>query len=142
MLAASRLILVSILASSWSLSDQEGTNVRPAGIPKMRLCLSISGGHAVGFPTRDAVIRSSDGRICTSIPSEAVVLPHAESSAPSDPCLGSGFRGGGANPPEPMYLPQRLAKRVFVHVDTLVPLTPFSAQFAHDARGQILVNFK
>lgn len=52
MLAASRLILVSIRAPSWSLFDHGSTNVRPAGVPKMRLCPSASGGHAVGFPTR------------------------------------------------------------------------------------------
>ena len=52
MLAASHLILVSILAPSWSLSDQDRTNVRPTSVPKLRLCPSAIGGYEVGFPTR------------------------------------------------------------------------------------------
>ncbi len=143
MLAASRLILVSILASSWSLSDQEGTNVRPAGIPKMRLCPSASGGHAVGFPTRDVVSSAYRMGASTSLFSQGQSCRHMLSRRHHQTrAWGSGFRGRGAKHPEPMYLRQRLAKRVFVHADTLVALTPFSAQLAHDARGQILVNFK
>lgn len=142
MLAASQLFLVFILAPSWSLSDHGRTNARPASVPKSRLCPFDFGGYAVDFR-----------RGMPSLPFIGWAHLHlhfrrgsralgAESSELSDPCLRSEFRGRGAKPPEPMYLRQRLAKRVFVHADTLVPLTPFSAQFAHDARGQILVNFK
>lgn len=49
MLAASRLILVSILAPSWSLADHGSTNMRPASVPKSRLRPSAFGGHAVDF---------------------------------------------------------------------------------------------
>lgn len=54
MLAASHLILVSILAPSWSLADHGSANARPASVPKSRLCPSAFGGHAVDFGTRDA----------------------------------------------------------------------------------------
>lgn len=49
MLAASHLILVSILAPSWSLADHGSANARPASVPKSRLCPSAFGGHAVDF---------------------------------------------------------------------------------------------
>ena len=46
MLVASRLILVSILASSWSLFDHDRTNVRPTSVPKSWVCPSVFGGDA------------------------------------------------------------------------------------------------
>lgn len=52
MLAASRLISVSILAPSWSLSDQDRTNMRPASVPKIRLYPSAFGRSAVDFRRR------------------------------------------------------------------------------------------
>lgn len=127
MLTASHLILVSILAPSWSLSDQVRTNVRPTSVPKSRLCPSVSSGHAVDFRHRMPPYPLIGLAHLHFDFGEAVVPSCAESSAPSDPCSGSESRGRGAKPPEPMYLRQRLAKRVFVHADTLVPPTPFSA---------------
>ncbi len=54
MFVASRLILVSILASSWSLFDHNRTNVRPTSVPKSRMCHSVFGEDAVDFSTRYA----------------------------------------------------------------------------------------
>lgn len=54
MLAAGRLFLVSILASSWSLFDDDLTNVRPISVPKSRLCPSVFGEDAVDFSMRHA----------------------------------------------------------------------------------------
>ena len=126
MLAASQLFLVFILAPSWSLSDHGRTNARPASVPKSRLCPSAFGGLAVDFPTRCSTSsvhrmgvpasRFSVGQSCLLVPSRR----HHQTRA-----LGSESRGRGAKPPEPMYLRQRLAKRVFVHADTLVPAYPF-----------------
>lgn len=101
MLAASRLFLVSALVLSWSLFDHDRTNVRPTSAPKSRMCPSIIGGHAVGFPTRHAApsihrIGASASRFparqsCLSVPSRR----HHQTRA-----WGSGFRGRGAKPPQ------------------------------------------
>lgn len=127
MLAASHLILVSILAPSWSLADHGSANARPASVPKSRRCPSAFGEHAVDFRRRIPPHPLIGWAHLHFDFGEAVVPSCAESSALSDPCSGSESRGRGAKPPEPMYLRQRLAKRVFVHADTLVPPTPFSA---------------
>lgn len=101
MLAVSRLFLVSILAPSWSLSDQDRTNVRPTSAPKSRMCPSASGGHAVDFSMRYAALSVyragasaflfSKGQSCFLVPSRR----HHQTRAP-----GSGFRGRGAKPPQ------------------------------------------
>lgn len=101
MLAAGRLFLVSILASSWSLSDQDRTNVRPTSVPKPKLCPSVFGGDAVGFSTRGAsscvhrvgasAPRFSQGQSCFLVPSRR----HHQTRAP-----GSGAWGRGAKPPQ------------------------------------------
>lgn len=101
MLAASHLILVSILAPSWSLADQVRTNVRPTSVPKPRLCSSDIGGHAVDFPMRCSASsvhrmgvsasRFSAGQSCLPVPSRR----HHQTRA-----WGLNLRGRGAKPPQ------------------------------------------
>lgn len=101
MLAAGRLFLVSALVPSWSLFDHDLTNVRPTSVPKPKLCPSVFGGDAVGFPTRCSALsphrmgayasRFSAGQSCLSVPSRR----HHQTRA-----WRSGFRGRGAKPPQ------------------------------------------
>lgn len=101
MLAASRLISVSILAPSWSLSEQDRTNVRPTSVPKPRLCPSTFGGHTVDFQMRCSALsphrmgayasRFSTGQSCLPVPSRR----HHQTCA-----WGSESWGRGAKPPQ------------------------------------------
>lgn len=143
MLAASHLILVSILAPSWSLADHGSANARPASVPKSRLCPSGSSGHAVDFPTRCIALsvhrmgvpasRFSVGQSCLFVPSRR----HHQTRS-----LGSESEGSRGEAPASYILRQIRAKRGFVRTGCLLALIPFSTQFAHDAEASCSINLQ
>ena len=143
MLAASRLISVSILAPSWSLSDHDRTNVRPTSVPKPRLCPSTFGWHTVDFQMRCSALsphrmgayasRFSTGQSCLPVPSRR----HHQTRAPRSESEGS--RGEA---PASYILRQVRAKRGFVRTGCLLASIPFSTQFAHDAEASYFINLQ
>lgn len=142
MLAAGRLFLVSILASSWSLFDDDLTNVRPTSVPKPKLCPSVFGGDAVDFSTRDdapsihrigaSASRFSAGQSC----------PRCRVVGTIRPVLGVWISGSRGEAPASYILRQVRAKRGFVRTGCLLALIPFSTQFAHDAEASCSINLQ
>lgn len=142
MLAASRLILVSVLASSWSLFDDDLTNVRPTSVPKPKLCPSVFGGDAVDFSTRDdAPSLHLVGVSTPRFPVRQSCLT-CRVVGTIRPVLGVWISGSRGEAPASYILRQVRAKRGFVRTGCLLALIPFSTQFAHDAEASCFINLQ